>query len=414
MIGSLAALRKRGPFELTVALRYFRSTRQDALIRLLSRITAGGLALGVAALILALAALSGFQHRLLEEVRLRTPALQARLVGSADVEALRSLAAGVPGVASSQVVVYGAGWLHRHGEVLAVDLVGYEQRLPGWLPGAEGGAGDGADGGAKRGLWLAAERVQRWQLEPGAVVEVVTPRVTLTPLGPQPRSRRLPLAGSFDAGTADDRHAAQVALPLDLAQSLVGDADRWLDIELARGADDVRVARGLEAAARSRPELGGLELRSWRDVHRALLFVLRLEKSAVFVAVVLIVLVASFALVAALSLILASKQAEVGILGALGAAPKRLRRVFLLLGGMLAVSGTAGGGALGTVVAVILDRSRLLRLPGDVYIVDHVPFLVRGFDLAVVLASTVAVTLLAAFVGARRVGAISPIEAIRR
>jgi lipoprotein-releasing system permease protein len=118
--------------------------------------------------------------------------------------------------------------------------------------------------------------------------------------------------------------------------------------------------------------------------------------------------------VAALSLILTAKRGEVGILAAMGASPGRLRRVFVLLGVMLAGLGTIAGGALGTILAVVFDRFRVIRLPGDVYIVDHVPFLVRGVDVAVVVLASVVVALVATLAGSRTVGTLDPVEALRR
>jgi lipoprotein-releasing system permease protein len=98
----------------------------------------------------------------------------------------------------------------------------------------------------------------------------------------------------------------------------------------------------------------------------------------------------------------------------MGASPRRLRRVFVLLGAMLAGLGTAAGGMLGVGLAVAFDRLRLIRLPGDVYIVDHVPFLVRASDVAVVVAASAVVALVATVAGSRTVGTLDPVEALRR
>jgi lipoprotein-releasing system permease protein len=162
------------------------------------------------------------------------------------------------------------------------------------------------------------------------------------------------------------------------------------------------------------PDVAVPRVVTWRDANQALLFVLRLEKGAIFLAVALIVVVASFALVSALSLILTAKRSEVGILAAMGAAPGRLRRVFVLLGVLLAGLGTAAGGVLGVTMALLFERFQLIKLPGDVYIVDHVPFLVRVSDVAVVLGASAIVALLATVAGSRTVGTLDPVEALRR
>jgi lipoprotein-releasing system permease protein len=98
----------------------------------------------------------------------------------------------------------------------------------------------------------------------------------------------------------------------------------------------------------------------------------------------------------------------------MGASPGLVRRTFLLLGAMLAGVGALLGTALGVGGAWVLDRYRLLSLPGDVYIFDHVPFLVRPADLAVVLALTVALAVAFSLYAAQRAAALDPVEALRR
>ncbi|HVS15791.1 MAG TPA: FtsX-like permease family protein [Thermoanaerobaculia bacterium] len=403
------------PFELWIALRYLRSARSDAFIHLLARITAGGLAVGVAALILALAALSGFQSRLLADIRERTPRLELLAPPEVDLQRLRELALGAEGVASAQELLYGRGWLRSGGRIEAVEIIAYQERLPGFLPIAEGaGAAPAASG---PGVWISSTTALRWGLGRGDTVELVSPRITLLPRGPVPRSRRLEILGLHDAGLADERNAQRVALPLELAAGpggLLVESDRRLELALARDADEARVAAALQAELAGDAAVAGAVPVTWLDANRALRFVLRLEKTAIFLAVVLIVLVASFALVGALSLILTSKRAEVGILSAMGARRRALRRVFLLLGAALATIGAGSGALAGIALAWSLDRWGLLRLPGEVYIVDHVPFEVRAGDVAVVMAATVAVTLVAAAVGARKTGTLDPVEALRR
>jgi lipoprotein-releasing system permease protein len=415
-----------------VALRYLRSTRKDAFISLLSRITGAGLAVGVAALILALAALSGFQSRLLGDVERRTPALQVELPHDADAAAVAARVSADPDAASVRRLLYGRGWIRRGEAIEPIEIVGVDGSLPAWIV-AEGGArAHGRASASPRaavgaGLWISSTRAARWGVVEGDVLEIVSPRMTLSPRGPVPRSRRLPVVGVHDPGQADERYAQRVLLPYALAEHLIDESDRRLDVEPAAGASVEALAQRLRrtlgspdaaGAAGAAPGEGGAaaapRVETWRDVNRALLFVLRLEKTAIFLAVALIVVVASFALVSALSLILTAKRGEVGILAAMGASRGRLRSVFLLLGAMLAGFGTVAGGLLGVALAVAFDRFRLIRLPGDVYIVDHVPFLVRPIDVLVVLLASAVVALLATAAGSRTVGTLDPVEALRR
>jgi lipoprotein-releasing system permease protein len=391
-------------FPLHLALRYLRSTRRDAFVSFLSAVATGGIALGVAALILSLAALSGFQRVLIGEVLARSPKLQVELpAGSGEeaVEAALAAARAEPGVAAARPVVHGTGWVVAAdgGMVRPVDLTGFAGAVPASFPGAAG---------RPEGLYLDSSIAAVWGLEPGDPVEVVSPYPTLVPFGPpQPRVRSLPLAGTFERPrTQEDR--ARAALPLDVARSLLPGRRPMIEVDATEEAA-LRLAPRLAAALPA-----GSEVRTWRDLNRSLFFVLRLEKAMMFVAVALIVLVAALALVADLALIISSKRSEIGMLGAMGAGPAMLRRAFLVLGALLAGIGASLGTLLGVGGSWLLDRYEVIGLPGDVYVFDHVPFHVRPLDLGAVLALTVALAALFSLYAARRAAALTPVEALRR
>jgi lipoprotein-releasing system permease protein len=386
------------PFPALLALRYLRSTRKDAFVTFLSAVAAGGVALGVAALILSLGALSGFQRALKSEILARTPELEIRLPAGADLEAARRAIEAVPGVEATQALLRGRGWLLSEGRAQPVEIVGYEKRLPAAFPAKTAGG---------NGIWISEGMALRWGLEPGMPLEIASARPTLTPLGPQPRLRALALAGTFATGRSAEEERA--ALPLTIAATLLPGADRRLELRAGGLAEAMALKPALEAVVPA-----GSEVLTWQDLNAPLFFALRLEKSVMFVAVFLIVIVASLALVADLALIIASKTGEIGMLGAMGASPQVLRRSFLLLGALLAGLGAIGGGGLGVGAALVLDRYRLLRLPERVYFLDYVPFVVQPLDLAMVVGLTLALALGCSFYAAKRAAELDPVEAIRR
>jgi len=392
----------RYPFPVLLALRYLRSTRRDAFASFLSAVAAGGLALGVAALILSLAVISGFQDALRAELLGRTPQIEVDLptgLPAEAAEAAREAVRRVPGVLAAQVQVRGGGWVVQSGLVQAVDLVGFEGQVPKSFPGA---AGKG------EGLYVPAALAARWGLVPGRTVDVVSPRPTLTPFGPQPRVRSIPLAGTYQSGRTQEERE-RVALPRAVAETLLGGADRRLEVV----STDLDAA--LDVAGRLGPVLPhGSVVRTWKELNRPLLFALHLEKAVMFVAVSLIIVVAALALVADLALIISSKRSEIGILGTMGATPATLRRAFLLLGGLVAGLGMLTGTILGVGGAWALDHYKLLPVPGRVYFLDYVPFLVQPGDLALVLGLAAILALASAFYAARRAAALDPVEAMRR
>lgn len=384
-----------------MARRYLKSTRRDAFTSFLSRVAVGGIALGVLALVLSLAALSGFQAAVRSDVLARTPQIEVSLPRGADLEAALAAARAVPGVVATQATVRGRGWLVAAGGLVhPVEMVGFAGPVPASFPGAAGGA---------EGLYVDADRAALWGLSPGDVIEVVSPHPTLTPLGPPlPRVRSLRLAGTFERSrTQEDRE--RIALPLGVAETLLARPPYRIEVD-AGGLDR---ARGV--AARLPPALpAGSGVRTWEDINRPLFFVLKLEKAMMFVAVSLIVVVAVLALVADLSLVIAAKRAEIGILGAMGATPAALRRTFLLLGAMIAGRGVLAGAALGVGGAWALDHYRVIALPSRVYVFDYVPFLVRPGDLAAVLGLTVLLALAVSLFPAQRAAAMTPVRALQR
>jgi lipoprotein-releasing system permease protein len=387
------------PFPAILALRYLRSTRRDAFASFLSAVAAIGLALGVAALILSLAVISGFQSALRSELLGRTPQIEVELPPGADAAAAREAVLRVAGVVAVQIQVRGGGWVVDEGKVHAVELVGFDGKVPRSFPGAAG---------KPEGLYVPAALAARWGLESGQTLEVVSPRPTLTPFGPQPRLRSVPLAGTYEGGRTQEEKE-RIALPRPLAESLLGTTDRRLDVEATDLDAALAVARRLPAALPP-----GSAVRTWKDLNRPLLFALRLEKLVMFVAVSLIVLVASLALVADLALIIASKRPEIGMLATLGATPAAFRQAFVLLGGLVAGSGILIGTVLGVGGAWALDRYRLLQVPGRVYFLDYVPFLVQAGDLVVVLLLTFALALASSLYAAQRAATLRPIEALNR
>ena len=387
----------RLPFAALLALRYLRSTRKDAFVSFLSAVAAGGIGLGVAALVLALAALAGLQQALRSEVLARTPHLQLELPGAAGITALQDRLLALPGVVQAQEAVRGRGWLKSGGLVQPVDIVGYSGAVPRFFPGAEG---------ATPGLYVSDSLASRWGLRVGDLLEVVSPHPTLTPLGPQPRVRSLRLAGTFQSGRTEE--VERIALPVGVARPLAG--SRAMVEVSARGLDE---ALALVPAVREMLPPGG-EVRTWQELNRPLFFALRLEKSVMFVAVSLIVLVAAMALVADLALVITSKRAELGMLATLGATQRRLRWSFLLLGTLIAGIGTVLGAAVGCGAAVVLDRYRLVQLPGQIYFLDYLPFRLQVGDVAAVLAVTVVLALGSSLFVAQRIDRLHPVEAMRR
>lgn len=386
-------------FSVELALRYLRSARRDAFTSFLSAVAAGGIGLGVAALIVALAALAGMQGVLREEILARTPSLAVTPSEGVDVLEVERLLAREPEVESVQRVVEGRGWVLAAGTALPVRLVGHQGAPPRLLPGL---ALD-----AQPGLYLPDRLAARLGLTPGEITEIAAARPGLTPLGPRPRRLSMRLEGVYSTGRLDEDAVA--ALPFERAEHLLG---------RGRAGRFLVFTRDLGGALALAPRLAsslppGCRVETWRELNRPLFLALTLERTVLFAAVSLIVAVASLALFSDLQLVAATKRRELALLTAMGADEKLLRRAFLWLGAVLGGGAALAGGLLGGAVAWALGRWELIRLPPGLLVFESLPFALRAGDVAAVVGVTLVMTLACAAFAATRAARVVPAEALR-
>ncbi|MEM6796018.1 MAG: FtsX-like permease family protein [Acidobacteriota bacterium] len=404
------------PLPLLLAARYLKSSRRDAYVSFLSALACGGIALGVAALILVLSGLSGLQDFLRSDVLARTPHLEVELPADADVELARAALEGVPGALGVRLLIRGRGWMLVGDGAVDVRMVGFAGELPSFfaasssLAGDAGGAGGFSAGDsalADGGVYVGDRLAARWGLGAGDRIDLASARPTMTPFGPQPRTAALRVAGTYRTGQTEGGEA-RIAVPLASAARLFGERRQRFEIR-ARGLDEALALK--PALIEAAPE--GSVVRTWKELNRGLFFALDLEKRLMFVSVFLIVPVAAMALVTALALLISSKRGEVGMLAAMGATSSDVSRAFLSLGLILALGGLGVGGALGIGGSLVLDHFGLIAPPGDVYFIDHVPFELQAADLMTVCGATLIFTFLSTWYAARRAAALRAIEALR-
>jgi lipoprotein-releasing system permease protein len=152
---------------------------------------------------------------------------------------------------------------------------------------------------------------------------------------------------------------------------------------------------------------------SWVVTNRALFSALRLEKLAMQLILFLIVLVAAFNIVSTLVMVVADRTREIGILKAMGMTKSGILRVFVLQGAWIGVMGTVVGTVTGLFLCWLLDRYQIIRIPPDVYFVDHLPVSVQVTDVVLIVAASVAVAFLATIYPAVQASRLEPVDAIR-
>ena len=157
----------------------------------------------------------------------------------------------------------------------------------------------------------------------------------------------------------------------------------------------------------------GYWIRDWMDMNRNLFAALQLEKLALFVIVTIIVLVAAFAIIGHLVLLVAEKRKEIGVLKAIGAPASSITAVFFTVGMLIGVVGTAAGSLVGLSLIWIQNTYKIVRLAGDVYQIDHLPMKLSPGDFLLVVSATLLLSFFATIIPARRAGALAPVDVLR-
>jgi lipoprotein-releasing system permease protein len=405
-------------FEWFVARRYLTARRKQAFISLISGVSILGVGVGVMALIIALALMTGVQSELQEHINGYTAHVYVYNTQGeftdADAEVHRFLA--MPGVEGAAPAVRETGLLSAPGaSATPVDIWGVDPELQRRVIKLDAAMQTGSVSalvnrpeGSRDGIVLGADLAQKLGVTRGDTVNLVTPQGTLTPMGAVPYPRTLTVVGTFRFGFYE---FDQSSVFLSLAS-----AERAFGLE---GPDliQLRLENMNDAPAfreRLQQQLGRAFLvEDWIHLNKSLYSALGLEKLAISLTIGLIVLVAALNIVASLVLLVMEKSRDIAILRTMGAPARAIRRIFIYQGLTIGLVGTGSGTILGLVVCFVADRYRLISLPADIYQISYLPFRVLPLDVTIVVLGAVAVCFLATLYPSRQAGRLDPAEALR-
>ena len=403
-------------FELFVALRYLLARRKQAFISLISLISTLGVAVGVMALIIALALMTGLQGELRDRILGSTAHIYVWKTGG--IQDYRAEVARLQQVEG----VVGAGPAIMGRALISTDLADAFISLKGVDPALEGNVTDirramqsgsiaalaPASEDEPPGILIGRNLAEQLGLTVGETATLLTPQGTLSPMGMIPRTRRVRVVGIYALGLYEF-DAAYGFVSLDFAERLVGKTMPDL-IELRVGD----IAAAPQIAERVVDELGGDYVsQDWSELNQTLFSALWLEKMAISIAIGLIVMVAALQIVASLILLVMEKSRDIAILKTMGTSSRRVMTIFMLQGLIIGVIGTAVGAVCGLALCWVFDRYRLIQIPMDVYQVAYVPFVVQPLDIAVVIVSAVVICFLATIYPSRQASRLDPVQALR-
>jgi lipoprotein-releasing system permease protein len=403
-------------FELYVALRYLLARRRQAFISLISLISTLGVAVGVMALIIALALMTGLQGELRDRILGSTPHLYVWKTGGiedyrAEIERIRT----VPRVVGAAPAILGKALVSTESGDAFITFKGIDAALEPAVTDVQrtmvrGSIDALAPGGAEElpGILVGQSLAEQLRVDVGDSVTLTTPQGTLTPMGMIPRVRRARVAGIYNLGLYEF-DSAYGYVDLDFARRLMG--KEQVDLIQVK-VDDMYAAPAVAAQVPER--LGASYVaQDWADQNQQLFSALWLEKMAMSIAIGLIVSVAALNIVASLVLLVMEKSRDIAILKTMGTSPARIMRIFMLQGLIIGATGTALGGTLGLAICYVADRYQLVRIPSDVYQVSYVPFVVLPGDFLAVILAALAISFLATIYPSRQASRLDPIQALR-
>ena len=402
-------------FELFVARRYLTARRKQAFISVITSISVIGIAIGVAALVIAIALITGFQGDVQDKILGATSHVMVSDLGGqglAGYEGLAEKIRAIPGVESVTPVVYNTVLITGLGESSGALVKGldFEREREGaaWLQKLEAGRIP-EGGGPREGLLLGRELALRIGAQVGDAVTVVTASSTLSPLGLLPKTKRFLVTGIFNTGLYEfDNSTALVAIGV--AQRLFGLEGRasYIQVKLRDIFAAPAVGETIKAVL---PPV--VYITTWMELNRSLFSALKLEKNIMFLTITLIVIVAALNIIATLILMVMEKTRDIGILMAMGATPRSINRIFFYQGALIGVIGTALGVLLGLGWCALANAFELIKIPVDIYQISHVPFRLRPLDLALIVGVTLAISFVSTLFPARRAAKVDPVVALK-
>jgi lipoprotein-releasing system permease protein len=405
------------PYELFVAVRYLLAKRRQAFISLISFISILGVGVGVMAVLIAMALMTGLQ----KELRERIVGSSAHVYVFKPAEGIRDVAAEVaklrqvPRVIGAAPATIGKGLLTSTHDlqspvtIKGIDI-GLEPTVTEIRVALRQGSLDRLRSGPDEmdGIILGIDLAKNLEVQIGDTVRLLTPDQILTPFGGMPRTRAFKVVGIFSLGLLEfDSEYALVDLPV--AERVFGkDKPDFMQVRL----DDMFAATAVAQDIQHR--LGDeYATQDWSEMNRSLFSALWLEKIAMSIAIGLIIMVAALNIVASLVLLVMEKSRDIAILKTMGSTTTSIHRIFMLQGLIIGFIGTAGGTLLGVLTIHVLDRYQLIRIPMDVYQISHLPFTLLPPDLIAVVVAAMLICFVATIYPSRQAAKLDPAQALR-
>ena len=419
------SLFKQLPFELFVGLRYTRAKRRNHFISFISLTSMIGIGLGVAALIVVLSVMNGFQEEL--RARILGVASHLQITGQdnalSDWQNVQASVQNEPHVQAAAPYIMAQGMLSYgqavQGAIIRGVLPADEDKVADLGSHMKAGKLDDLKPG-EFGIVLGAELAQSLGVVLGDKVVVMAPQGQFTPTGVVPRIKQFRLVGLFQIGMFE-YDSGLALIHMDDAAKLYRMNDTVSGVRLK--LDDLFLAPAVSRALSSKLSTGNgaYYISDWTEQHANFFRAVQMEKRVMFIILALIVAVAAFNIVSTLVMAVTDKRADIAIMRTFGASPGSIMAIFIVQGALIGVIGTVVGAAVGIVVALnigtivpfIEQLFQVQFLAKDIYYISELPSHLVWADVVTITVMSFVLSLLATLYPSWRAGKINPAEALR-
>ncbi len=399
-------------FELFIAKRYLVAKRKQAFISVISLVSIIGITIGVMALLIALALMTGFHEDIQNKILSATSHVIVSDMGGEGIKNWESIATKIKSIdekgeiISITPVVYGMGLISSDWRTVPAGIRGLalEKEEKFWLKKLEKGTLP------ERGeTILGKEKSKSIGVDVGDFITVISSSFTLSPFGLMPRSKSIKVSGIFSTGLYEYDSSTAI-IPIQDAQLFFKMKDRvsFLHIMLR----DIFKAGDFSDILREKLDYS-LLVTSWMELNRSLFSALKLEKKVIFFTISLIVLVASLNIIASLILMVMEKTKDIGMLISMGATKGMIRKIFFFQGAIIGLFGTITGLTLGLIWCFIANKFQLIKVPVDIYQISYVPFRPELRDIIFIVLISLSISFLSTLFPSTRASRINPAEALR-
>jgi len=407
-------------FEYFIGRRYLRAKSKQSFISLITILSTAGIAVGVMALIVVIAVMSGFES----DLKSRILGGQSHIVlmrhggQFTDYRKILKDVEKIDGVKSATPVIYTQVMLRASSRVSGAVLRGIDPESAGRviktldkisLHNPKTGMDESPDNNVP-GIVLGKELANNLGVGIGDTIYLISPRGMISPIGHLPAMKRFRVSGFFESGMYD-YDGSFAYINIEQAQKILRMGNSVSGIEIRVG----NMYKAREIAQKIVSSLGfPFWARDWMQMNQNLFTALKLEKTVMFIILTLIVLVAAFNIASTLIMMVMEKTRDIAILKAMGATDKSIKKIFVFKGMVIGTVGTIFGVILGFVLCTILKHYKIAELTGDIYyFTTKLPVRLEFFDVFIIVIAALVICFLATIYPARQASRLDPVEAIR-